>query len=40
MTQTGTEHGINKPADIHLQSKTKIRQSHEAQKINDQTRQK
>ena len=40
MTQTETEQGINKPADIHIQSEMKRRQAHEAQEFNDQTKQK
>ena len=40
MTQTETEQGINKSADIHLQSETKRRQAREAQEFNDQTKQK
>ena len=40
MTQTETKQGINKLADIHLQSETKRRQAREAQEFNNQTKQK
>ena len=40
MTQTETEQGINKPADIHLQSKTKKDMPERFKHFNDQTKQK
>ena len=39
MTQPGIEHGINKPADIQLQSKMKRKHAQEAREFNDQTMQ-
>ena len=38
-TQPGIEHGINKLADIQLQSKTKRKHAQEAREFNDQTMQ-
>ena len=39
MTQTETEQGTNRPANIQLQSKTKRRYAQEVQELNDQIRQ-